>query len=196
MHRYHNNACSSLAIKQRGSVLIVSMLILLVLTVIGAAALNDTVMEEKMASNFQQGHIAFQGAESSNNQTFIQVSQSRDLVAQADAAQAAVNDPEVQPDWPEVKGCILADGSACDPNNNSTHQATGQKVDLDAVIKHIDVVPQARTRAGSSFEIMDSNTPAGDIVEIVATGKIDGTNVTRSLTQGVSKLRPGSGQAK
>lgn len=196
MLHIHHSACARLAFKQSGSVLIVSMLILLVLTVIGAAALNETVMEEKMASNFQQGNIAFQGAESAINQTFLQVSQSRDLVAQADAVRPGANDPQAQPNWPEVKSCMQANGAPCDPNSNSTQHYTGNKVDMDAMIKHIDYVPQAQTRAGSSFEIMDSNTPAGDIVEIVATGRVDGTNVTRSQTQGVTKLRPGSGQAK
>jgi hypothetical protein len=43
---------------------------------------------------------------------------------------------------------------------------------------------------------MDSNTPAADIVDIVATGNIANNNVTRSQLQGATKLRPGSGQAK
>ncbi len=50
---------------QRGAVLIVSLVILLVLTLIGVAGMNSSVMQERMASNAQNSNRAFQGAESS-----------------------------------------------------------------------------------------------------------------------------------
>lgn len=51
--------------RQRGAVLIVSLVILLVLTLIGVAGMNSSVMQERMASNAQNSNRAFQGAESS-----------------------------------------------------------------------------------------------------------------------------------
>ena len=50
--------------KQRGTALIVSLLILLVLTILGVAAMSTTTMEEKMAGNSRKIDLAFQSAES------------------------------------------------------------------------------------------------------------------------------------
>ena len=49
--------------QQTGAVLIVSLMIMLVMTMIGVSALSGTSLEEKMAHNFQQSMIVFQGAE-------------------------------------------------------------------------------------------------------------------------------------
>jgi hypothetical protein len=47
-----------------GATLIISLLFLLILTLVGTAAMNVTVMEEKMAANSQFKTISFQVAES------------------------------------------------------------------------------------------------------------------------------------
>lgn len=46
-----------------GSVLVISLLILLTLTILGVTALNTTVMEERMSSNTRQRNMAHQAAE-------------------------------------------------------------------------------------------------------------------------------------
>lgn len=56
-HRSPNLACQS------GAVLLVSLMILLIMTVLGIAAMSTTTMEEKMAANSQQRQQAFQAAE-------------------------------------------------------------------------------------------------------------------------------------
>jgi len=48
---------------QRGSILIVSLMMLLMLTLMGLAALQTTTLEEKMAGNASEQGSAFQGAE-------------------------------------------------------------------------------------------------------------------------------------
>ncbi len=48
---------------QRGSVLIVSLLILLVMTLIGVTAMNTSTLEQKMAYNYRDHQLAFQAAE-------------------------------------------------------------------------------------------------------------------------------------
>lgn len=48
---------------QRGSALIVSLMILLVMSIIGISAMNTTTMEEKMASNTSQRQLAYQAAQ-------------------------------------------------------------------------------------------------------------------------------------
>lgn len=49
--------------KQKGAVLIVSLLLLLVTTMLGITSMSTTVMEEKMAGNSRQKQLAFQAAE-------------------------------------------------------------------------------------------------------------------------------------
>jgi len=48
---------------QKGSVLIVSLVFLLLLTIVGISAMNMTSLEEKMAGNFRDHDLAFQSAE-------------------------------------------------------------------------------------------------------------------------------------
>jgi Tfp pilus assembly protein PilX len=50
--------------RERGAVLIVSLLILLVLSIIGVSSLSNSNLEERMSSNFQHSMLAFQAAES------------------------------------------------------------------------------------------------------------------------------------
>lgn len=53
---YHNT--------QRGMVLVISLLMLLVLTLLGLGSMGSATMEGRMASNLQSQTIAFQAAES------------------------------------------------------------------------------------------------------------------------------------
>jgi type IV pilus assembly protein PilX len=50
-------------INESGSVLIVSLVILLVLTLLGLSGMTNTVMQERMAGNMQESMSAFQAAE-------------------------------------------------------------------------------------------------------------------------------------
>ncbi len=49
---------------QRGSVLIVSLVFLLLLTIVGVSAMNMSSLEEKMSGNFRDHDLAFQASES------------------------------------------------------------------------------------------------------------------------------------
>ncbi len=49
--------------RQRGAVLIVALVLLLVLTILGTAGLQDTTMEERMAGNFRDLSVALEAAE-------------------------------------------------------------------------------------------------------------------------------------
>lgn len=50
---------------EQGAVLMISLVVLLVLTLIGIAGMNSSVMQERMASNAQNSNRVFQAAESS-----------------------------------------------------------------------------------------------------------------------------------
>jgi type IV pilus assembly protein PilX len=49
---------------QSGAVLIISLIMLLLLTIIGASSIQTTSLEEKMAGNLRNANLAFQAAES------------------------------------------------------------------------------------------------------------------------------------
>ncbi len=62
MTAYPATACRY-AGQQRGAVLVISLLILLVMTVLGVAAMGSTTLQERMANNNRQQQVAFQSAE-------------------------------------------------------------------------------------------------------------------------------------
>jgi len=49
--------------KQRGTILFVSLIILLLLTILGVTAMSNVTMEERMAGNLRDGDLATQAAE-------------------------------------------------------------------------------------------------------------------------------------
>jgi len=49
--------------QQRGAILIISLIMLLVLTILGVTGMRTTVLEEKMAGNLRDKNLAFQAAE-------------------------------------------------------------------------------------------------------------------------------------
>ncbi len=172
--------------RHKGSVLTIALFILLVLTIIGATALNDTVMEERMSSNFQNGNIAFQATESGVNAAFIEISQNRDKIVEA--ADAVSDTPKELKDgetWPEIDQELeMVSGGETKTQTTSKTQ-----------VVYVEPVKMATSAAGASLEVGDGDTFAADIVELVATGQVNGTNISRTHIQGVQRLRPGSGQA-
>jgi type IV pilus assembly protein PilX len=50
-------------VRQRGAVLVVALLMLLVMTILGVTAMQMSRMEERMAGNSRDTNLAFQGAE-------------------------------------------------------------------------------------------------------------------------------------
>jgi len=49
--------------RQSGSVLIISLIVMLVLTILGVSGMKSSVLEEKMAGNMRDSQLAFQAAE-------------------------------------------------------------------------------------------------------------------------------------
>jgi type IV pilus assembly protein PilX len=64
MKRARLNAKYAPAVHQRGAVLIVGMIMLLLLTLLGVAGMRDTLLQEKMTGNMRDREMAFQAAES------------------------------------------------------------------------------------------------------------------------------------
>ena len=55
-------------ISQQGSVLIISLVIMVVLTILGVSGMKTTILEEKMAGNMRDSQLAFQAAEATLKQ--------------------------------------------------------------------------------------------------------------------------------
>lgn len=162
---------------QRGSVLPISLIILLVLTIIGAASLNDSVMEEKMSANFQKGNLAYQAAESSVNRTFINVSNSSTLANQAITAWDA-SDADTPPVWPNDTPYPDNDDVA-----NEDFPST-----LTARVQYQPFLRE--NLEGCTISIGMPTTCSAIVLDVVATGRITGTTIQRTHTQGVKKPLP------
>ena len=61
MQRFPNSPIIQL---QRGAVLVVSLVFLVILTLVGVSAMQNTMLEEKMSGNVKDRNLAFQNAES------------------------------------------------------------------------------------------------------------------------------------
>jgi type IV pilus assembly protein PilX len=72
--------------RQRGAILIVSMLMLLVMTLIGVTAISTTTLEEKMAGNARQRQLAFQAADSALREAEAWLSTNIKTVSQFETA--------------------------------------------------------------------------------------------------------------
>lgn len=59
--------------RQRGVALVVALMLLVVLTLVGLAAVSGTIMQQKMASNFSDRQIAFQTGEAGLRQAQLVV---------------------------------------------------------------------------------------------------------------------------
>ncbi|WP_372972606.1 PilX N-terminal domain-containing pilus assembly protein [Marinobacter sp.] len=118
--------------QQRGAVLVISLVILLVITLIGVAGMNSSVMQERMAANAQNANRTFQAAESSIGALLDQLYNSN-LSMLRDAMQDA-NDLSPEQSFSVDPGegingtyqarylgeIIITSGSSMDANESST----------------------------------------------------------------------------
>lgn len=79
---------------QSGAALIVSLIVLLVLTLIGVAGMNTSVMQERMAVNSQNSNRAFQAAESTVSALTNQL-YANDLTLLRESMQSATEESSV-----------------------------------------------------------------------------------------------------
>lgn len=73
MRTRHQHFFMPRARRQRGVALVVALLLLLVITIVGLAAVRSTTMQQKMTSNFLDRQIAFQAAEAALRQGEVAV---------------------------------------------------------------------------------------------------------------------------
>ena len=160
---------------QQGSILVISLLILLVLTIIGATALNDSVMEEKMATNFQTGNTAYQSAESAVNRTFVTIANNYTLVQQAMDANDLATQSGANPVWPTTPAHVMT-GSSAGANPSASSQTT-----LNSTVSY---------HGPGLGENCSVRLCGAEVVRVAGTGTVNNTNVSRTHFLGVKKNKP------
>lgn len=180
-----NTALTKSGFKQQGSVLSVSLFILLVITIVGATALNDTVMEEKMSSNFQTGHAAFQAAESSINRTVIEIAQNRDLVEAALDAKEIAEQNGSDPVWPTTPAYTMSKSVSGSDSNVQSETVLNSRVEY---------VGENRFPAAGCTTVIGRPTACmAIVVDVVGSGTVNNTNITKTHKQGTQKVLPSGG---
>lgn len=144
---------------QRGAVLFVALIFLLVLTVLGLAAIRATTQQVRMAANNQFQSAAFQAAETAIRTTMVQIR----LSSLPTILVNAINTPQV----------VTPDFSLTDPNLSATATTTYLGDNFPADDASLDVA--AGGLAGNRFEI-------------TANAQYGGTSASSTQRQGVQIL--------
>ena len=137
---------------QRGAVLIASLLILLVLTLLAISAMRTSVLEERMAGNLRDRHLAFEAAESAlrDGEAWLGA-QVETPVVSADGTTgvwtAAAPDPvteETRDWWAEADAAWWAD------NGTAVGGLAGLADDPDYLVEELTFVPDSLVRGYSA----------------------------------------------
>jgi type IV pilus assembly protein PilX len=106
---------------QRGVVLVIGLIILVVMTILGITAMQTTLVEEKMAGNLRDKDVAFRAAEAGLQEGLTYLNRQ--------AEPPEVNAAGTQNVWP---GCTLNDGDTCVGKGSvGVLETAGQAVDYD-----------------------------------------------------------------
>jgi len=99
---------------QRGVALVVALILLVVITLVGLAAVRGTIMQQKMASNLYDRQIAFQGAEAAMRAAAALVSTNPGIIARNCQAASVVclSNPFTDSQFPAGKIQTVAAGTA------------------------------------------------------------------------------------
>lgn len=101
----HNGTQPTARLKQSGSALLVSLIILLLMTILGVTSMQTTTMQDRMAGNMKDRNLAFQRAEQALREA------QRDLPGSVDAAISgfSVTDAEGWIKYFEDQGAFSSD---------------------------------------------------------------------------------------
>ena len=126
--------------RHRGAVLIVALIMLLVLTILGVAALQGANMEERMAGNMRDRNLAFQSAEAAlvDAESFVQ---SLVTTGNFDGTGGLLGDTDAEPDY--FAGATWSSANS----REATTTVPGVAAPPRYIIKFVSVVDNDRTGA-------------------------------------------------
>ncbi len=139
-------------VKQRGAVMVVSLLLLLVMTVLALTASQSTMLQERMAGNARDVDLAFQAAEAGLRDAEVTLAELFKSGGQMPAPCAASADCEVKERSPNFKP-DLARGTGLSESNTRDYATDGRQITeviSDPVIysELRGVKPDSLTRGG------------------------------------------------
>lgn len=146
---------------QSGSVLIVSLLFLLVLTLIGLSAMQGTSLEEKMAGNTRGGTLAFQAAEAAlrDGETWVMAIDLYNPPTPVDTCSSGTIcdlwNPGKPVDYPETEAMQWWQGTAREYGKTGTQEFTGLATDPRYLVEDLGYDP--------SGSVVDANERAHQI---------------------------------
>lgn len=145
---------------QDGSVLIVSLLFLLVLTLIGITSMQGTSLEEKMAGNTRGGTLAFQAAEAAlrDGETWVMAIDLYDPPTPVDTCSTAPCDlwnPNKPESYPETKAMKWWQDTAREYGAAGTQEFTALATDPRFLVEYLSYDPDG--------SIVDANDRARQI---------------------------------
>jgi type IV pilus assembly protein PilX len=157
--QYKRNQSMSFATHQKGAVLIVSLMLMLVMTLLSIASMSTSVMQEKMAANAQNTNRTFQAAESAID---TQVS----IILGGDSANLN-------------KAMVAASGIG----DQILVTIGGSEATATAQIEYLGEII---TSSGSSIDADESSTAlTGHRFALVGTGSIAAVQAETQITQGI-----------
>jgi Tfp pilus assembly protein PilX len=149
---------------ESGAALIVGLMILLLATFLAVAAMNNSGMQEKMASNAQFVNQAFQAAESAIDSKLTEVSDGDTSLLSLSLAQMGLPSPT----WPTY-----------------TYDVGNSKISTNAVVRGINETICQQASSISADE-GTSGIPAY-IFEIQSTSQVSGSDARVRVTQGIER---------
>ncbi len=120
---------------ESGAVLILALVVLLVVTLIGLAGMRATVMQERMAGNLRQSHVALQTAEAAL-QAGLDYIESQTSPPTADSSGSA----HVWPACTVTAARTVGDGGACTGLDSVLSNWRGDLTRLSAGASYQDIV--------------------------------------------------------
>ncbi len=125
--------------RQQGSILIISLIILLVLTMLGVSSMSTSTMEERMSGNSRDQSRAFQAAEVGlrRAEAFIDTIASTEAFGQNTGLYAQGEPPDIgaEETWSDLNSIQLPDGSVAgvtsQPRYVIEHMATQGQDDIN-----------------------------------------------------------------
>lgn len=140
--------------QQQGSALAVGLVLLAIMTVLGTAALNTTLLGEKMVANTQHNTLAFHTADSSvtKTSTLLRINES-----QANASRNAKenNQPAPELSYPELSGTKDSSNTTTLEFGDKTHTNGNKANDRNGVIGHRFII---------TSEAKITNTPTSSTI--------------------------------
>lgn len=144
---------------QSGAVLVVSLIVLLVLTLLGVAGMNSSMMQERMAANAQHSNRAFQAAES---------------------AAGALLEELLGGDLSKLQQSMVAPDSM---SATTTYSIGGSDVSTEYTARYLGEIIIS---SGSSMDANESTTLLkGYRYELSGTSEVSGNGASRTVFKGI-----------